>query len=304
MVLFAKVSRILRKLRCATVTFSISTFFTALLCPRQQHDTEPQPLVLIMDTAGDEHSSTGPATPTSRRIETLIGKRRRKSFPKACYPCRCRKVRCDHNQPCGSCIKYEQPELCIYLDQNGQIRGEADPTNPRASKTSRKDRISALADLEHRMQTIAEEVVRRLGPLGAGLSQYPLTTHEAQQLPLQDHNSFHVRSSQYNPPAVSKPVWSSLAEETGAPVFVGAKSLASILVDVFQPAHVLGPSPQSDDLEEDAQVSAHDTMKLLYLTDTGSTHPFPSLWQPGASVEDICLALPDTATFNQYDTVQ
>lgn len=154
------------------------------------------------------------------------------------------------------------------------------------------------------MQTIAEEVVRRLGPLGAGLSQYPLITHEAQQLPFQDHNSFQGDSSQYDPPAAPKPVGLSLAEENVAPVFVGAKSLASILVDVLQPAHIADPSPQSDDLEEVAQVSAHDTMKLLYLTDTGSTHPFPSLWQPGASVEDICLALPDTATFNQYDTAQ
>lgn len=45
---------------------------------------------------------------------------------KACYPCRQRKVKCDHQQPCQTCQKRGHPEICTY-----DLRG--DPT------TSRKD---------------------------------------------------------------------------------------------------------------------------------------------------------------------
>ncbi|KAM0257769.1 hypothetical protein ACHAQJ_004220 [Trichoderma viride] len=44
---------------------------------------------------------------------------KRLSQGKACYPCRERKVKCDHSQPCQTCQKRGHPEICTYaLDKN------------------------------------------------------------------------------------------------------------------------------------------------------------------------------------------
>lgn len=50
-------------------------------------------------------------------IDLLLVKRRRFRPTKACYPCRKRKVKCDLNQPCGSCERRGHPDLCDYTLQ-------------------------------------------------------------------------------------------------------------------------------------------------------------------------------------------
>lgn len=39
---------------------------------------------------------------------------RRISQARSCYPCRQRKVKCDHGQPCRTCQKRGHPEICAY----------------------------------------------------------------------------------------------------------------------------------------------------------------------------------------------
>lgn len=39
---------------------------------------------------------------------------RRISQARSCYPCRQRKVKCDHTQPCQTCRKRGHPEICSY----------------------------------------------------------------------------------------------------------------------------------------------------------------------------------------------
>lgn len=234
-------------------------------------------------------------TPTIQNINQSLAKRRRKSYPKACYPCRCRKIRCDLLNPCGNCLKYEQPKLCVYLDQNGQVRRQQAATMPKPSNTSTKDRVAALTDLERRMQTIAEEVVKRLGSLGSQILQ------ESAKQPQTDEGSVIDIDPPLQTPQSRAPPAAVAEDGSGASVHLGAESLASILVDTLKSAHpIAGSSPQSTDEIKSSRRSAYETMQLLCMVDTGSTHPFTSLWKPGATVEDICLALPDNETFEQY----
>lgn len=240
--------------------------------------------------------------PNIQNINQLLAKRRRKSYPKACYPCRCRKIRCDHMNPCGNCLKHEQPKLCVYLDQNGQVRKQQDSPSSRASNALTKERVAALAGLEHRMQTIAEEVVRRLGSLGGGILQESAKQPQTDEgSAIDTHSPTEAPWCQQMSPGDEPPATVG-ADDTGASVHIGAESLASILIDTLKSAHSMADSPQSSDGTGLSRYSAHETMKLLYMTDTGSTHPFTSLWKPGATVEDICLALPDNETFEQYVT--
>ncbi|EME81199.1 uncharacterized protein MYCFIDRAFT_77113, partial [Pseudocercospora fijiensis CIRAD86] len=41
-------------------------------------------------------------------------KQKRNRRPKACQPCRDRKVRCDQEEPCDTCIRRSHPDLCVY----------------------------------------------------------------------------------------------------------------------------------------------------------------------------------------------
>jgi len=251
----------------------------------------------IPDTQHERHEKKAPIV---QHIDQQLAKRRRKSYPKACYPCRCRKVRCDHLNPCGNCLKNEQPKLCVYLDQNGQVRREQASAPSRASNAKTKDRVAALADLECRMQIIAEEVVRRLASSGGEILQESLKQRLTDECGAIDSRSpLEAAQCQQISPGEASPA-TFAAEDIGASLHIGAKSLASILVDTLKSVHPLVDAPQSSDGIGLSPHSAHETMKLLYMTDTGSTHPFTNLWKPGATVEDICLALPDNETFEQY----
>lgn len=249
---------------------------------------------ILEDTPNTQLERLEDEIPTIQNINQSLAKRRRKSYPKACYPCRCRKIRCDHLNPCGNCLKHEQPKLCVYLDQNGQVRKQQATAPSKPSNASTKDRVAALTDLERRMQTIAEEVVKRLGSLGGRILQEP-----AKQPQTHEVSAIEMRSPLQTPESHASPA--TVGEDgVGASVHIGAESLASILVDALKSAHPVAASAQSTDDIKSSRHSAYETMQLLYMTDTGSTHPFTSLWKPGATVEDVCLALPDNETFELY----
>ncbi|KAK5062760.1 hypothetical protein LTR84_004835 [Exophiala bonariae] len=173
------------------------------------------------------------------------------------------------------------------------MRRQQTATNPKPSNTSTKDRVAALTDLEHRMQTIAEEVVKRLGSLGSGIVQ----EFEKQQ---QTGPGSIIGIRPTMEPLQTHPPPHALATDgVGAPVHIGAESLASILIDTLKSTNPIASSPPSRAEIELSGHSAYETMQLLCMVDKGSTHPFTSLWKPGATVEDICLALPDNETFEQ-----
>ncbi|KAK5941180.1 hypothetical protein PMZ80_006457 [Knufia obscura] len=47
-------------------------------------------------------------------VDAIIRNKRKVRDPKACYACHRRKVKCDRNLPCDSCVKRDHPELCSY----------------------------------------------------------------------------------------------------------------------------------------------------------------------------------------------
>ncbi|KAF7846410.1 hypothetical protein BT93_L4415 [Corymbia citriodora subsp. variegata] len=47
-------------------------------------------------------------------IDAIIRTKRKIRDPKACYACHRRKVKCDRNLPCDSCVKRDHPQLCSY----------------------------------------------------------------------------------------------------------------------------------------------------------------------------------------------
>ncbi|KAF7188725.1 putative transcriptional regulatory protein C3H8.08c [Pseudocercospora fuligena] len=62
--------------------------------------------------------SESPATP----FTIAATKKRRNRRPKACLPCRNRKVRCDYTEPCTTCRRRKHVHLCIY-EENPRLGG-------------------------------------------------------------------------------------------------------------------------------------------------------------------------------------
>lgn len=81
-------------------------------------------------------------------------RRRRLSQVKSCYPCRQRKVRCDHTQPCQTCQKRGHPEICAYgIDAPDMRRvrrskmGSIPARQTRQTQESSPDRPSPFANV-------------------------------------------------------------------------------------------------------------------------------------------------------------
>lgn len=51
-------------------------------------------------------------------INTALRKSRKIREPKACYPCRRRKVKCSNQIPCANCIARNHANLCTYDERN------------------------------------------------------------------------------------------------------------------------------------------------------------------------------------------
>ncbi|KAL6892001.1 hypothetical protein GGI43DRAFT_413924 [Trichoderma evansii] len=56
----------------------------------------------------------------------------------ACIPCRHRKVKCDHSQPCRTCLKRGHPDICVYTlsEPDDQQRASATRHSPSANRPS------------------------------------------------------------------------------------------------------------------------------------------------------------------------
>jgi hypothetical protein len=169
----------------------------------------------------------------TRKVDENLSKRPRKSYPKACHPCRRRKVRCDNAQPCASCTTRDHPELCFYTltgAERALLRQRRRRKGPIDQETDLRGRVSRLLQFEQGLCSLDESTCNQ-----------PVKTV--------DGNIPDSATESY--------------------LGVGrANSVAS------------GLAP--------------------YMIDTGHVHPFESLWQPGSTVQEIAMALPNDAIFSEY----
>lgn len=88
-------------------------------------------------------------------FDLLLFRRRRFRTAKACYPCRRRKVKCDLNQPCGTCISREHPDLCDYTTNTF---ARADPSTSEQSPNSREQQPLGVANVNSTASTMAQGI--------------------------------------------------------------------------------------------------------------------------------------------------
>jgi hypothetical protein len=81
----------------------------------------------------DSIAGSGSGPVDSAAIGILLREKRKTRSQKACLPCHLRKVKCDHQTPCGRCVERDHLELCTY-DLPSKRPRNWDGTSPQAQE--------------------------------------------------------------------------------------------------------------------------------------------------------------------------
>ena len=242
---------------------------------------------------------------TARVRELLKSKRRHRGI-KSCFPCRHRKVRCDGDVPCSSCVRRGHPELC-GAPRSSNILGMGDGQNdglPQAFECEiggdRTERYVpyrtyiflplCLSLLTYLSSTLAKDVeATGSGTASPSLSNTPdissvikrLENIEAQISSLKACLQQTQSSTSDGGPQISSRASSSrrvsgsatlpgklfVEDTTGATIYLGTHS------------------------DPPAALGLNDALVIDQLATR--TYPFTNLWRPGAGTPEICQALPN-----------
>lgn len=101
-------------------------------------------------------SSPSPATPQTGNstpivpgsLKDLLRRRQQVRNTRSCLPCRERKVKCDHELPCGTCTKRGHPDLCSYPSGGRSNATPNTSNNARRSRSRRSTPITETLDNE------------------------------------------------------------------------------------------------------------------------------------------------------------
>ncbi|KAF2669482.1 hypothetical protein BT63DRAFT_261924 [Microthyrium microscopicum] len=195
-------------------------------------------------------------------------RRRRNRRPKACRLCRTRKVRCDYQQPCGTCVLRDHPQLCGYdgISIAFQELSHFAVKSPTIQSTSKAPCSSQSPCLETPRQDGVDGATSRSGTL------------PNEVLDILDHVATNATASR------------ETDADTGQVTFVGRRAHATLFRTLLEylPKKTL-PLPNS--------VEA-----IFGVTNRTISQPFVSLWNTTARVTigDIMRSLPSAETCLRY----
>lgn len=204
-------------------------------------------------------------------VEDHLSKRPRRSYPKACHPCRRRKIRCNNAQPCASCISHEYPELCFYTVTEAERkvlrqrrrRNEATCSETNGKGQSPAARLSRLLEFEKGLKILEEPALAE-------------------------------PASSVQPEECLRP-FSDSVRKSNEGVTHGPTTVSSAATSIGS-----GRERPTHQHLDDRRIRTPATSDVLYMVDTGNIHPFENLWHPGSTVREISLALPSDEIFTRY----
>lgn len=243
------------------------------------------------ESAHDYHDDSQYETVADGRIEmaqeeidAIIRNKRKVRDPKACYACHRRKVKCDRNLPCDSCVKRDHPELCSY------------------ERPTKKRRIALTSALSH--------------PDGAVLDNHDPLLQNGQYITVAREQWEHMnrelqrlrgttKTESASPSAINPDVEDSNAPGTQsrsddgeregihAPsnqmgmMHLGSRSVLAYMMG-------LGRSQSTQDTAR--SLLEENILPKLGLDNESATYPFVDLWSTASSMQDVsglCKAIPD-----------
>ncbi|RVX66451.1 hypothetical protein B0A52_09681 [Exophiala mesophila] len=249
------------------------------------------------DTANAYHSDDNPDDSVvdgkiemdQEEIDAIIRNKRKVRDPKACYACHRRKVKCDRNLPCDSCVKRDHPELCSYerptkkrrIALTGPLQAEEATSTTQDPATQSGPNVSVPREHWDRINKELEEL-----RAGAQLAQHsPARSHH----PAEDN-------------AVAEPHSRDETDRDGihAPsnqmglMHLGSRSVLAYMMG-------LGRSQSTKDTAR--TLLEENILPKLGLDNESATYPFVDLWSTESSMQDVaglCKAIPDDDLCNEF----
>jgi len=228
-------------------------------------------------------------SPGQSDIEKALLRKRKARGQRACNPCRQRKVKCNYETPCKTCVDRNHRELCRYqLPSKRRDLGfsvENLPPNPDHNGTKRAEweRLCAKLDnVDHSLRELKKE----LRSLGAG-DLPPLAARKSSHVdwPSQGLTSQAVETSAQEIRANN--------DLTGETVHLGGNSVPAMVV-------ALG----SGSGETIRELLHRSVLPLFGLDNQSATYPFVDLWGlPHGSlsrIDELCKLLPSDADILQF----
>lgn len=215
-------------------------------------------------------------------VDAIIRNKRKVRDPKACYACHRRKVKCDRNLPCDSCVKRDHPELCSYER----------PTKKRRIALS--NALAAADGAGTAVEPTTERIINSGPNLTVPKEQWErlhrelaeLRAHVREEKDGGDGASVHMSDEPYQSANASGVL--SLSDEgdregVHAPSSqMGTMHLGSRSVL----AYMIGNRSKST---QDAarQVLKENILPNLGLDNESTTYPFVDLWSTDKSMQDV-----------------
>ncbi|GAQ34973.1 Zn(II)2Cys6 transcription factor [Aspergillus niger] len=232
-------------------------------------------------------------------VRELLKNKRKSRGIRSCFPCRHRKVRCDGQVPCSSCVKRSHPELC-RVPTSSETGNEdflpsasADvpqgPTQNYNSTNLENDTLSAnpgdaTAALISRLEAIEEQIASLKADL---LATAAATTTTPASQPSPRTGSVARLPGMRVRPASKSPGRYVVEDATGATIYLGRHADAPLALGCRQTTM----SAMTGDLSLQ-DVLINQCMPRAY--------PFINLWGAEATLSDVCQTLPEDSDVIRY----
>lgn len=225
--------------------------------------------------------------PTRADVDDIIKRKRKVREHKACYPCRQRKVRCDSNIPCRTCIERNHADICTWNPPSKRV--DTGSTHDAPNGDGHNEPVTIAGDEWDRICTKLNTIERAITDLKTDLrrnaegSQEPNGPDGSTAI-----SSIHVKQDPDGPEYVRAMEINEENRMTGETVHLGGGSVPALIK-----ALRAGNTPAVQEVFES------NVLPLFGLDNENATYPFISLWgnPQGASgrIEELQKALPNDA---------
>lgn len=252
--------------------------------PQRVSTSESLPPGDYPDEPSLEATSDGRIEMAQEEIDAIIRNKRKVRDPKACYACHRRKVKCDRNLPCDSCVKRDHPELCSYERPTKKRRIALTGTlNPQESSTPEVHdpalqggpNITVPREQWERLNRELQQLRRTAkvehtspGPLPAEMDD-PNTTGTHSRGDETEREGIHAPSNQMGT------------------IHLGSRSVLAYMMG-------LGRTKTAQDTAK--SLLEENILPKLGLDNESATYPFVDLWSTDSSMQDVnglCKAIPE-----------
>jgi len=240
--------------------------------------------------------SSSSQIPSRADINDILKRKRKIREHKACYPCRKRKVKCDSQIPCKTCVDRGHADICAFNPppkrvDTGSTLGALDAL-PSATVTIDKDDwerlCSKLNNVERSLSDLRDDL-RHVA--GLPLPTYT-TDDETSQTPARGGHAEDARETreQNGPKYLRAMEINEQSHLTGETVHLGGGSVPALVMALKNGA---ADRPALQEVFNNNRL-----LPLLGLDNESASYPFVNLWGPQddpARISELCKALPDDA---------